>query len=82
MRQFLADKIQQNDIKKQQAKDDGNQALLIGLMLVGGFLMMSHAAVSMPHSLKGLFRRLSKNISSEEAREIGPHIIREEDNER
>lgn len=78
----LRDRLAQNEFQRQQAKENNNYALLIGLFCVGCALMTQYIACSAHYSLKEFFMRLKGNIAREEVRELGPHVLKDDDQQR
>lgn len=66
----LQDKIESNKARREQAKEDGNQALLLGLLVVGGLLMMTHAAATMHRSLKDVFKTLCQKMARDDVQHV------------
>ena len=75
----LRNRIAQNKVQRQQAKEDSNYSMLIGLFWVGCALMAQYAACSAHHSLKEFFMRHKGSVAREEFRELGPHVLRDDD---
>lgn len=89
----LSRKVVENRIKQREARENGNMNAVFCLMILGGLLFAGHSVLTqmhhIRHSMKDIFRSLvSRNavkqvgneLASSEAREILPHIIK--DNER
>ena len=66
----LKERLEYNQIQRQQAKEDGNQTLLLGLMVVGGLLMLSHAAMTAHHSLKEVFKSLCGKMARDDVQHV------------
>ena len=78
----LSDKMEHNRTQKIRAKEDNNYAVLLGLFVIGWGLMARYAVSSAHHSVRDFLARLKNNVGSEEVRELGPHVLKDDDNER
>ena len=70
----LADRLEQNKNQRQQAKEDGNQALLLGLLVMSGLLMVGHMAATTHQSLRTIFKNLCRRGAKELAKDDVQHV--------